>query len=288
MDTGGPIFIDTVIVDPPLDPDPIGGGPILVCAPQLVNNQVVVGHLTGTVSLVNPCTGVITTVPVTSNPLQAAISPNGDLLAVSTFDNAVTFLDPKTLAMKSVITTDDSINPSGVAFSPDGSQLYVSSFSFGSGALLTIDVAKQTIVQTVQLPQYAQSVFLSPDGQRAYVTCPYNNAVYVVDTLTGTVIHGISIPYPIGMAFNPTGTRAYITSGTINGKLVEVDTSTNQFLRSVSVGNQPEDVVVTADGLEILVDYSQDGTVSMINALTFQNQVLQFDAGYIHGLTLLN
>jgi DNA-binding beta-propeller fold protein YncE len=54
------------------------------------------------------------------------------------------------------------------------------------------------------------------------------------------------------------------------------------------VGNQPEDVVVTADGLEILVANSQDGTVSMINALTFQNQVLQFDAGYIHGLTLLN
>ena len=289
MDTGGPIFIDTVIVDPPLDPDPIGGGPILNCTPQLVNKQVSVGHLTGTVSLVNPCTGVITTVPVTSAPLQAAYSPTGDMLGVTSFNNAVTFMDPNTLTVKSVITTDDSINPSGIAFSADGSTAYVSSFSPGTGALLTIDVAQHKVVQTTELPQYAQSVFLSPDGQRAYVTCPYNDAVYIVDTLTGTVIHGIRIPYPIGMAFNPTGTRAYITSGTLNGILAELDTSTNQFLRSVAVGSGPEDVVVTADGLQILVANSNDGTVSMINALTFQNQVLTFDnAGYIHGLTLLN
>lgn len=101
---------------------------------------------------------------------------------------------------------------------------------------------------------YPLGVFITPDGSLAYVTCPFQNGVSVIDTLSNTVaatIDGIFQPY--GVAFNPTGTLAYITSGATPGTVKVVDTTTYKVLKSYSVENQPistDKVRTSAVGLQ--------------------------------------
>src|SRR5579863_8799370 len=57
-------------------------------------------------------------IPVASAPLQIAITPDGTTAVVTSFNNAVNFIDLKSNKVAYTLLTDQDINPSGVAISP--------------------------------------------------------------------------------------------------------------------------------------------------------------------------
>lgn len=278
-------FIDTVVTVPPeedpSDPEPI---PILPeCDPQADTPVYMVDHAGGTVQMTKACSGQSSSVNVTTRPLQAALTPDGTQLLVTNFDNAITFINTANFTVSGTIQTDYSINPSGIAISPDGSTAYVTSFNNTNPVVAVVNIAQRQITQTFQTCDYVQSVSLTPDGQLLFVTCPFNNTVYVYDTLTYSYVGGISTPQPSAVAFNPTGTQTYIAGGGSQGQLQVVDTSSLTTLKTVPLGNSPEDILVNQNGRLIFVSNGFDGTITQVVPGVWQTSTINVGIN-VHGL----
>jgi hypothetical protein len=93
-------------------------------------------HTQALVTRISTCAFQIkTSIPVVSRPLQIAITPDGLTTLVTSFDNAVNFIDLTTNQVRFTLMTDPTINPHGIAILPDRSRAYITSFTPGVGAV---------------------------------------------------------------------------------------------------------------------------------------------------------
>ena len=117
-------------------------------------------------------------------------------------------------------TLPNGISPNDIHFSLDGSSAYTSndgssaegvSGVFTNSSVLVVNVAAQTVTQTIPTPKGAGSEALSPDGLLLY-TIGSNlgigpNNLTVIDTTTSTVATSVALPDGGFKIFvNPTGT----------------------------------------------------------------------------------
>jgi YVTN family beta-propeller protein len=244
----------------------------LDCNPQNNATTIQVHHASNTVTVNNGCSGaVIATIPVGSAPLQVQVSPDASTAVVTCFSNEIDLIDLTTNTRAASIPTTGDINPSGVAISPDGSTAYVTSFTNhyfgGTAAVLVVNIAQRTIVKTIPVSDLPQSVFVTPDGSQVWVTHPFvqfSPVLEVIDTLTNTTSARLSLQGSYSIAFNSTGTRAFVTSGTSN--VAVIDTSSFATLATITVGQGPVDIALTPeDGLLIVNNY-QDQSISLVDA----------------------
>jgi YVTN family beta-propeller protein len=215
---------------------------------------------------------VIQSIPVAASPLQVEVTPDASMAIVTSFNNAVNFIDLATNTVVNTLQTAPDIDPSGIAISSDGSTAYVTSFSglnFGTPALLTINVATQTIVNQMSVADFPQSVFLTPDDELAFVIHPLNNQVTVIDTLTNAVLRAFGLESPFAVAFNSTATRAYITSGGGSGNVVVFDTATFDILATIPVGNTPVDIVMSPEDGVLYVNNFLGESLTLIDPVSY-------------------
>jgi DNA-binding beta-propeller fold protein YncE len=206
-------------------------------------------------------------IPVVTRPLQVAVTPDGSTALVTSFDNAVNFIDLATNKVTYTLMTDPSINPHGLAISPDGTHAYISSFNT-NGVIAVIDLGSRQITTTLPTISYAQGLTLTPDGSQVWVTSPYGASVDIFDTLTNTRVTGLNISQTSDVAFNSTGTRAYVTtSATIPGSVVVVDTSTYQTITSYTVGLDPVDIQMSYADQFLVVNNNGEGSISVIDLM---------------------
>jgi YVTN family beta-propeller protein len=142
---------------------------------------------------------------------------------------------------------------------------------------VVVDVTQHKVLTVIPLPQYPHSVFLTPDATQAFVTLPFLDQVYVIDTLSGTVARTIGIRQPYAVAFNATATRAYITSGTTPGSVKVIDTATDDVIRSIAVGPGPVDIVISPDGVAALVANFAGNSISAIDLATERVKTVAVD-----------
>ena len=249
-----------------------------------------VNYLASTLTRISTCPiQVKARIPVASAPLQVALTPDGSAAVVTSFSNAVNFIDLKSNQVVYTLLTDGNTNPSGVAISPDGKFAYITSFNTQNGNVQVIDLTSRSIVASIPVGAYPQSAFLTPDGSQLYVTLPLGNTVFIVDTLTRTVAGGVSVPSPFGIAFNSTGTRAFIASagGNPNGTLQVVDTATLQVVASYPVGVSPVDVKITYGDRYVVVTNNGSDTVSVINTALGTVQTIKTASTRPQGLSII-
>jgi hypothetical protein len=252
---------------PPVFPSQITKPPIPTCDSVHDSPLLVVNHLTASVTAYGSCSGtLIKKIPVTSNPLQVEITPDGSQAIVTSFDSAITFIDLSTYT-PTTIQTSSIYNPSGISISPDGTRAYVTSFS-PIGFLLTIDIQKRQIIQTLSLTEYPQSVFLTPDGSLAWITCPFDGQIVVVDTLTNTIVKTLSVDGPTALAFNSTGTLAFIALG-FAAQVEVLDATTYQFIRNIDVGSVPGEIGIGPDDSFAVVTNFDGPSVTIINLIIY-------------------
>lgn len=246
-----------------------------------------IDHQDNQVVRVTSCTQQVTRLSVCSLPLQLELTPNGSQLIVTCFNNAIDIINTATFTVTSMFQTDQNFNPDGIAITPDGTQAYIANFNNVESEIGVLNLSTGQMTQTIAMPSYPQSVFMSPDGQMALVTFPFLNAAYVVDTLSGTVSRTIAVNAPITAAFSPDGTRAYITSDTgPPGTLTVFDTQSFTPLQTITVGNGPEDLLVSPDGMSLYVANSYDGSITVINASSYASQTFPISTS-LHGLAFI-
>ncbi len=219
-----------------------------------------VNHVEGTVTAFSICSmQVLKEITVTPDPLQVAVTPDGKQALVTSYDGAVTFIDTATNTISGTLVLNN-YNPSGIAISSDSTRAYVTHYLDLQPSLLVIDIPNRKLLSTIPLPQaYPRVVVLTPDGSQAWVNYYQGSFVTIVDLLTGTVSGSVGGAASTGMAFNPTGTKAFLAVPP--NLLYVVDTATLSTVARLTVGDAPSDVVATPDGKHVLVtSQSQPGT----------------------------
>jgi len=241
------------------------------CNTQLNPTGYQVNHNVATVTRLNLCTGAtIDTVNVAQNPLELAVTPDGKYAIVTSFFNAITFIDTDNDSVSNVIQTDPNTFPYGIAISPDGSYALVT--NFGAQNLVIVDVPTQSISGTIPLDQQSpQSVFFNPDGTLIWVTYPSQGIVEVIDVITGAVVASISASEPLDVAFNATGTVAYIANGGQPGSVMVINTTTYAVTANIATPSGTDDLLLSPDGAYLTTNNYFDGSISVIDTTALAN-----------------
>jgi YVTN family beta-propeller protein len=231
-------------------------------------------HNENTVTRISTCPFTFkTTISVFQNPLQIAVTPDGSTAVVTSFGDlegdggAVTFISLANNQVKSTLMMPIGVTPNGLAISPDGTTAYVGNFTNPGQSILVINIPTQTITATIQnVVAYPSGMTLSPDGSQLWVGSPLGTETDVIDTLSQTLVYRLNIQQSVDVAFNSTGTMAYVTSD-INtpGQVFVVDTATYRVLSTYTVGNGPSDIRMSYGDQFLVVNNYFDGTVSIID-----------------------
>ncbi len=253
----------------------------VACASRQNPTAFAVDHVNGTVTRYNMCTSEpVAVINVTSNPLQVRVTPDGSQAIVTSYDNAITFIDTATNQVTKVL--QPGAYPSGIAISSDGSYALVTNYFNAGVVLLVVDIASKSVSGTVPLDGvFPQSVFLNPDNTLAWVTYPWTNVVEAIDILTGTVTRSLSILNPFDVAFSPNGTRAYVASGA--GSVKIIDTETYQTIASVPAGLGACDLQMSPDGNVVTVNNYLDGTVTVFDVRSPASAITLPNGAFPHG-----
>ena len=147
-------------------------------------------------------------------PFRMAITPDGTKIYVANMisDN-ISVIDTGTNRLVAAIDMGHFLHD--VAFTPDGRFAYV---ELGWDRVLVIDVATNTVVETILLNEYEKSHTLaaSHDGSKVYVvTSATGGTVYVIDVATNEVIDR----FELGETVNIQGNQGIITISTDDSKL---------------------------------------------------------------------
>jgi YVTN family beta-propeller protein len=123
-----------------------------------------------------------------------------------------------------------------------------------------IKTSTNTVVRTISLANPPAQIAITPEGTRAYVTSPPGNSVYLIDTITNTVIGTVTVPSAQGVQVTPDGTRVYVTEScltpscfTSSGAVAVIDTVSNAVVATITTPPRPFDLRFTPDGSKAFV-----------------------------------
>jgi len=237
-------------------------------------------HVSAVVNRYDLCTGATTaSVSVAPFPLQVRVTPDGSQAIVTNYGNAITFIDTATNKILASMQTDPNFTPSGLAIAPDGTYALVTNYEPPPDAFLAVvDIASRTITRKIPLDtEFPQSVRITPDGLLAWVTYPWDNRVEVIDILTGAVIRALSFSTPYSVAFNPTGTVAFVAGGENAGSVAAYETKTYTKVATIPAGAGACDLRLSLDGSFLFTNDAFGSSVTIIDtrALTGVTQPTQ-------------
>lgn len=222
----------------------------------------------GTVSVVSLASGtVVSTIPVGTNPLGIAVTPNGAFAYVA--NSGSSSVSVISTATNTVVTTVPvGSTPYGIAITPNGAFAYVA--NSGANTVSVISTASNTVAATISgLGSEPEQIAITPNGSTAYVANTGGTTVSVINTssnIVTTALSGFSSPW--GMAITPNGADLYV--GNVGAKTVSViSTSSNTLLTSVSVPNYAFGLSATPNGASVYVSYfTYSSTLSVISTAT--------------------
>ncbi len=142
---------------------------------------------------------VVATVPVGTQPIAVALTPDGAFAYVTNSSGSVSVLS--TASNTVVATVPVGSLPFGVAITPDGAFAYVT--NRGTNDVSVITTSTNTVVATVPVGSGPGGVAITPDGAFAYVTNS-PGSVFVLSTASNTVVATVPVGAgPFGVAITP-------------------------------------------------------------------------------------
>ena len=309
---------------------PVGVDPRTVAVDDAGRRAYVANRESDSVSVIDlDAHAVIAEVPVGDRPYGVVVSPSGDRLYVAEQGaDQVRILDTSSLTTLSVLPTRD--RPSGLAISDDHT-LYVTHLLTGQVSVISPDrhsIFLPLILKTSRTTQHAtrtthhasrtthhasrftfdasrltpillwpdsnlaQSIVLSPDGQRAYVPHTRSNTsnraltfdttvfplVSLIDLTTQQHLVGQQIdlgtldPPGVGLPFDavvtPNGEELWVVNAASNDVSV-IDLGSRQLAAHIEVGDNPRGIVLSPDGAMAYVNNTLAGTVSVVDTAAY-------------------
>jgi DNA-binding beta-propeller fold protein YncE len=259
-------------------------------------NVVRTNHNESTVSVFTTCPfAPVTVIPVFTNPLQVAVTPDGSTALVTSFGSlngsggAVTLINLSNNQIINTVMMPFGVTPNGLAISPDGTTAYIGNFTAPGQSILVLNIASQIITATIPISvAYPSGMTLTPDGSQLWIGSPLGLETDVIDTFSQTSVYRMTIQYVTDIAFNSTGTTAYLTSSWNSpGQVVVVNTANFQILNTYTVGVTPTDIAMSYGDQWLVVNNYGDSTVSVVDLA--QNAVKTTNVGgVVNGLAFVH
>ncbi len=145
----------------------------------------------------------------------------------------------------------------------------------GTQLLSVVDRATGAIVQSIPVGSGCyclnpDSVVVSTDGARVYVTNELTNSVSVIDTASRTVIGTIPVGTgPTAVAVHPNGTRLYVLNGSGTTSVSVINTTTNAVIATIPLTvTQARGMAITPNGERLYVSTYSANTLKVIDTAT--------------------
>jgi YVTN family beta-propeller protein len=207
------------------------------------------GATNGVLTVLNIATNsVITTIPLASDPLDIAISPDGSKVYVTsipvlhTDTCKVNVINTATNTVTATIPIEVGYPQYGIAISADGSKVYVAG---AEDSISVISTATNTVTANIKVDIDPFGLALSPDGSKLYVVNNASYTVNVINTATNAVIATIplginpgSTTAPSGISITPDGSKVYVTGDDCNIVTV-ISAATNTVMARIQGGQCP-------------------------------------------------
>jgi YVTN family beta-propeller protein len=225
---------------------------------------------TGTVSVINVASGAVQGIAVGGGNNGIAVAPDGSAVYVVVSNTGVRIIDPQTLTVTGTVPVTSGF---GIRLSPDGSRAYVTRGN--PAAIFVIDLASQTITDTLAPISNAVYLDITPDGSKLFVSTsrivsPVQTWVSVVDTTQNppAIVDVIDIGrYPAEIAVTPDGLQVYV-SNELDSSVTVLDRHTHAILGVIPVGVGPRGITFSAGGDKAYVVNSNSRTISIIDTAT--------------------
>ncbi len=205
-------------------------------------------------------------------PLNMAVSPSNKLIAVTNngqSTQSIQLINARSEKILDNITIGRSWV--GLKFSGDGKFLFASGGNDNWILKYAIKKKKLILVDTLKLGE-KWPIKISPAGididdkrNLLYVVTKENNSLYIVDIVTKKTVG----TYPLGgegytCLLSPDKKELYISCWGCD-KLIVFDTAKRAIVDEINVGDNPNDICLSKDGMYLFVANSNDNSVSVIN-----------------------
>lgn len=154
----------------------------------------------------------------------------------------------------------------------------------GDDTVSVIDIATNTVVDTIVVGPNPIGIAWHPDGSRIYIanngTDGNNNTISVIDPTTNTVIDEfVAGPGPEGLMVHPDGKSLYVSTPGLHFlppdcilgdevSVVNIINDVNVVTRTIPVGDHPWGILADPDGDYVYVTNAHSETLTIIDALT--------------------
>ncbi len=210
--------------------------------------------------------------PVGDLPLQMTISPSKKLMAITNNGQSIQSLQLIDLiAQKTLDTISISKSWVGLKFSADEKFLYASGGNDNWIVKYALKKNKLILVDSIKLGNKWPNK-ISPTGldidytaNKMYVVTKDNNSLYVIDLKTNKIIKQLSLPGEgYTCLLSPDKKELYVSCWGC-AKVVVFNTNKLEISTEVSVGSNPNDLCITANGKTLYVANANDNSVSVID-----------------------
>jgi len=271
---------------------PVGVDPRTVAVDDAARRVYVANRASGNISVIDLAGRVvIATIDAGVRPYGIVVSPDGSRLYVAD-QGAARVMVFATANLTLVHTIQVGDRPSGLALAEGGRSLLVTHLLTGKLSVVSLPSGTSTVLPLWGNSNLAQSVVPAPNGRKAYVPHIRSNTGNPTLTFDTTVFPVVSVidvaarkhlvrenialdtvdPPGVGLPFDaavsPDGETLWVVNAASNDITV-VDLGTRTRLAHIDVGENPRGIVLVPDGSEAYVNNTLDGTVSVIDALSY-------------------
>ena len=139
--------------------------------------------------------------------------------------------------------------------------------NYGSNTVSVIDLASNTVIDSITVGSGPQGVCVSPDGNRVVVSNTNSNNVSIINTADNSVISTVPIPGPRGIVVSPDNNKLFVLSIATNSVYV-IDPLSGSIMAIIPTGSYPAQCCMNSMGTRLYISNYGSNTVSVINTLT--------------------
>jgi len=243
------------------------------------NMVYVTNHKDNTTSVIDGSTDkVVKTIPVGHYPIGVAVNPKTNMVYVTNHkDNTTSVIDGST--DKEVKTIPVGHYPNSIAVNPKTNMVYVANKVDNTASMINGSTDK--VVKTIPVSN-PNSIAVNPNINRIYVGNSVDSKISVIYGGTNNVMKnstnnvmeiviGNQIHKPVNwLAVNPKTNMVYVTIKD-NPNISMINGITNDRLKMISAGNDPEGIAVNPNTNMVYVTNFVNNTVFMVNPSTKNN-----------------
>jgi YVTN family beta-propeller protein len=222
----------------------------------------------GTLTVIDVKTNQTTTIPGGGDrPSGLAFSPDASTLFVSLISQD--YSSPGSVVSIKLRTGEVSppipmgADPERIALTPDGQRLFVDNLL--DGTMAVVDTASSKVVATLMLGSEPFNPLVSPDGTLVYVGVMSAHHIAVIDTKTNQILRTIPADSPNGMTFS-VDFQSLFVSNALSGTVQEVSLTTNDVVKTQTVGGLPGNVALGPDGKHVYMVRPEGTTVEVLDS----------------------